>query len=333
MATERPSAVLLIYHRFGEADLPSTNTPLDMLDEHIAALREGNYTVLPLPEIVAALQSGEPLPPRTVGITVDDAYRSFLTEGWPRFRDAGLPVTLFVSTKPVSEGQATVMNWDELRSVVDEPLLTIGHHSHSHKSYAGKTVPEIKADLSAADALLEEELGTEAELFAFPYGETHAAALEAVRAHGFTAAFGQHSGAAGPGLDPHYLPRFPVTGRFAAAERLQQALNTTAMPVSRLSGDVLARPDGDRGGLTLTLHDPRGLDDGRLGCFAGDGTRLSVETLADGSFRAHYPPPLPTGRVRINCTHPAPNGGFYWAGWQAVIGTTGDGSRVLAPGR
>ena len=43
------SAVVIMYHRFGESEYPSTNTTLEQLDAHIAELTSGPYSVLPLP--------------------------------------------------------------------------------------------------------------------------------------------------------------------------------------------------------------------------------------------------------------------------------------------
>ena len=72
-------AVILMYHRFGEDRLPSTNIRLDQFDAHLEKLSNGNYSVWPLAKIVSHLQKDMPLPDRTVAITIDDAYLSVLT--------------------------------------------------------------------------------------------------------------------------------------------------------------------------------------------------------------------------------------------------------------
>ena len=95
------SAVILMYHRFGETSFPSTNIRLEQFETHIQELTSGPYTVLPVPEIVAAIREGRPLPDRTIGITIDDGYLSVYAEAFPRLREAGLPFTVFVSTDPV----------------------------------------------------------------------------------------------------------------------------------------------------------------------------------------------------------------------------------------
>ena len=72
----RDSATVIMYHRFGEGRYPSTNISMEMFEEHLALLTNGDYTILPLPKIVETLKSGQLLPDRTVGISIDDAYLS-----------------------------------------------------------------------------------------------------------------------------------------------------------------------------------------------------------------------------------------------------------------
>ena len=91
MAIAADHAVILMYHRFGEDAIPSTNIRLEQFDRHLKILTNGGYTVWPLGKIVTHMQTNQPLPDRTVGISVDDAYLSVYTEAWPRLKEKGLP--------------------------------------------------------------------------------------------------------------------------------------------------------------------------------------------------------------------------------------------------
>ena len=82
LAAEVPAdngAAIVTYHRFGEAQYPSTSIRIDQFEAHVAELTSGRYTILPLPEIAAALAEGRALPERTVGISIDDAFLSVLS--------------------------------------------------------------------------------------------------------------------------------------------------------------------------------------------------------------------------------------------------------------
>jgi len=69
------SAVIIMYHRFGEDSYPSTNVRIEQFEDHIQTPTTGPYTVLPVDEIVAALRAGRDLPDRTIGISAS---------AWPR---------------------------------------------------------------------------------------------------------------------------------------------------------------------------------------------------------------------------------------------------------
>ena len=218
------SAVIVMYHRFGEDTLSSTNTRIEQFEAHIDELSSGGYPVLPVPDIVAALRTGATLPDRTVGITVDDAFMSVYQEAWPRLKAAGLPFTLFVSTNPIDSQAHGMMSWDQIRELADAGV-TIGHHgaAHAHMAEAG---PEANAaDIAKATRRFQAELGRVPELFAYPYGEFSRSLAEMVSAAGFTAAFGQHSGVAheGPRPCPCRCPTSRRATRYWAPTRRRSA--------------------------------------------------------------------------------------------------------------
>ena len=219
------SAVILQYHRFGEDAYPSTSVTIEQFEAHIEHLASGGYTVLPVPEILAALDAGRPLPERTIGITIDDATRSTFVEGWPRFEAAGLPFTVFVSTDPVDQGHAGIMGWDELRQLVAAGV-TIGNHGAAHGRMWQNDGAANRDDLEKARRRLQQELGVDATLFAYPYGEWYGGLRALVAELGFTAAFGQHSGAVAAHSDRLNLPRFALNQNFGAADRFKLIVDT-----------------------------------------------------------------------------------------------------------
>jgi len=126
-------ATVFIYHRFGDPRYPSTNTSLGEFRAHLETLRQGGYQVLPLTEIVARLRGGQPLPERCVAISVDDAFRSFLSGAMPLLREYGYPATLFVNTGEVNGPD--YLSWEELRRSFSRRLFC---------QSLQKLVPEIR---------------------------------------------------------------------------------------------------------------------------------------------------------------------------------------------
>jgi len=64
-----------------------------------------------------------------------------------------------------------VMNWDELREIARDPLVTIGAHTRRH--YALAKLSRAQAQLEIEDSVLriEHELGRAVRHFSFPYGD------------------------------------------------------------------------------------------------------------------------------------------------------------------
>ncbi len=323
-----PSAVILMYHRFGESAFPSTSTTLEQLNDHITALQEGGHTVLPLDQVVAALQANTPLPDKAVAITVDDAYRSFLTDGWPRFKAAGFPVMLFVATAGVDADFADLLSWDDIRALQSEGV-SIGAHSHGHGHYPALSAEDVEDDLEKMKSAFTRELGATSALFAFPYGEAGQADMAAVTKAGFTAAFGQHSGAAGVMSNPFYLPRFALNEAFGGADRFRLIINTLPLPVTNLEPNEPVLKD-TLPAFALTLSSPP-QNISALTCFGPGGAPL--ETAVDGDAVWITPvDAFPKGRVRLNCTLPVRRDGnqgrWYWFGWQMIAGFQSEGVAV-----
>ena len=310
------SAVILIYHRFGDARFPATNVRLDQFDAHVAALASGRYKVLPLPEIVDALASGRPLPDRAVAITIDDAYRSAYEEAWPRLRKARLPFTLFVATEPVEKGLPDYMTWDQIRALRDGGV-TIGGHSHSHSHMADATPVENRKEIETSNRILARELGAAPALFAYPYGEASAAVIAVVKESGYKAAFGQHSGVATRTQPFFFLPRFSMNETYAAPERLRLVLDALPLPVEGFRpADPLVAAGGNPPIVRFTLPAAAG-EPGRLTCYLS-GSR-AAHRLSGRRVELRLPGPLPKGRSRLNCTLPGPEGRWQWYGTQFYV--------------
>jgi peptidoglycan/xylan/chitin deacetylase (PgdA/CDA1 family) len=103
-------------------------------EDQVAWLRR-RFRVLAIDEVERALARGR-VPPRSMVITFDDGYDDFLTCAWPPLRDAGLPVTLFVTTGGLDEPQQRFW-WDRL------------HHAMRRTTKHRVATPEGPIDVGA----------------------------------------------------------------------------------------------------------------------------------------------------------------------------------------
>lgn len=315
-ASAADSAVILLYHRFGESDLPTTSVTIEQLEAHIAYLQSGDYTVLPVPEIIDALATGEPLPERTVGITIDDAARSVLTEAFPRLEAAGFPFSVFVATDSVDQHHARTMSWDEIRQLV-EAGVTIGNHSKSHAKMWHRDDAVNRADIEKSQARFTAELGFAPELFAYPYGEYDLALRDLVESMGFAAAFGQHSGAIGRGADLFTLPRFPYNVAYGNMDRFRLTVDSLPLAVADVTpADPLLGPNPPPFGFTVT-EPVKSLK--QLRCYSSRQGETELEILGEARVEVRVTEPFPPGRSRFNCTMPGPDRRWRWFGVQYIV--------------
>lgn len=312
------SAVLIMYHRFGENQYPSTSVRMEQLDAHIAELTSDRFHVKPVMEITDAILSGTPVQDRTVGITIDDAFKSVYERGWPKFRAAGLPVTLFVATGPIDEGHPDYMTWDQIRELHDAGV-TIAAHGVHHAHMAGMPAEKSAYEINHSILRLTEELGEAPTLFAYPYGEASALLMTQVEETGIKAAFGQHSGAITPADNPMYLPRFPINERYGEEDRFRRVIMSLGLPVTdRLPHDpLLGNEEGDNPpaiGFTLPDDMKRKTE---LACYHSQTGKVEdMQKLGPNRVELRFNAPFVRGRTRINCTMPGPNGRWRWLGMQ-----------------
>lgn len=312
------SAAVVMYHRFGESDYPATNITLEQFDSHLQAIKEGDYTVLSLPDLVERLKKGEKLPDKALAITIDDGYESIYKVAYPRFKKAGIPFSIFISTDAIDRGYSGHLNWEQVREMSKDPLVYIGAHTASHLHMAAASESRMGDEMSRSLERLEKELGYRPDIFAFPYGEASLKAIEVVRGFGMKAAFGQHSGAIGSGDDLYFLPRFALNERYGDLERFKMVSQTKSLFVKDLGPKDMLINKRNPPLIGFTVDESVG-DLSPLACFASHEGKVRVERLWDRRVEVRLEKTLPVGRTRLNCTMPAGNGRWHWFGRQFYV--------------
>ena len=95
----------------------------EKLEQRLASLKKGNFSVLPLGEGLQRLQSGT-LPPRSVVITFDDGTYDFYRQAYPLLKTYGFPATVYQTTYysslqlPVFNLICSYMLWKRAHEVI-----------------------------------------------------------------------------------------------------------------------------------------------------------------------------------------------------------------------
>ena len=221
-----------IYHRFGDNRYPSTNISVNDFRSHLAYLKDNNYHVVTLNKALELLVTGKPVPEKTVVLTIDDGYKTFLENGMPLLREFGFKATLFINTKQFGSGD--FLSVKQIKQLINEGI-EVENHSHSHAHFVNFK-PEELADSFRNDLIKSEEIfmknfGFKPRLYAYPYGEYTPEMQKILKDEGYIAAFAQKSGVISILSDSYALPRFPVAGSYAKLEGFVTKLKMKAMPV------------------------------------------------------------------------------------------------------
>ncbi len=322
-------ASVFTYHRFGDDRYPSTNISTEVFAQQLQWLKQNDYAVLTLGDIVARLRAGTGLPERCAALTVDDGYRTFLTGAMPLLKHYGYPATVFVSTDSI--GRRGYLSWDELRELAAQGI-EVGNHAASHPYLVDMEKGEraedwrsrIRGDIDRARQVLEQELGTPTPLFAYPYGEYSPEVVEIVKDLGFTAATAQQSGVVGEQADLYTLPRFPMGGGYATLEGFRDKLAMKPLPVT-MQTPVSPLLEGENPPLLVVQIDSEEVDAGRLQCFVpgNNPCQISRDPEQPDRFRIRAQNPLSGRRSKYTLTAPGKRGGGWY--WFSQLWILGDG--------
>ena len=169
---------ILCYHRFGVRETKLNVAPA-AFEAQMDYLARNGYTVIPLKRLARFLEGKEPLPAKTVAITIDDGYRSTYEIAYPILRKYGFQATVFLYTDFV--GASDAMTWAQMKEMMGSGLIEIQPHSKSHANLAlrlpgeteAKYKDRIKREVDVPVSVLRERLGDRSFTYAYPYGDVN----------------------------------------------------------------------------------------------------------------------------------------------------------------
>ena len=306
-----------MYHKFGISKYPSTNVTIKQLNLHVSEFSQEKYNVKSLDFILDTIINDGQLPNNTIGISVDDADRSFLTTAWPKFKEKNLPVTLFVNTSTIVKNNKNYLNWDEIRKLKSEGVI-IGAHSHTLYHMPDLSIEEIKNEIEISNKIFLKELGLIPSLFAYPYGEADEKIIELLKEYKFKVAFGQHSGAINETSNMYYLPRFSLNEKYGEIDRVKFAATTKGLGVYDFipSNPTISENPPYIGFSVLDQTNVQSLN-----CFVFDSEGQVEKEIFKFNERIEIrlAQKLNKGRSRINCTTKDKEGNWRWYGHQFYL--------------
>jgi peptidoglycan/xylan/chitin deacetylase (PgdA/CDA1 family) len=170
---------ILCYHQFTRGE-PAHRLELRARDfeAQLRYMRDEGFRFLSFAEVADIMRRGEPMPDRSVVLTIDDGYGSVYDIAWPLLKKYGAKATLFVYTDFVGGGDA--MTWDELRELDSSSLIEVESHGKSHTSLARTRDDNdmdiyrlrLAEELSGSESAFMAQLGHAPRFLSYPYGNS-----------------------------------------------------------------------------------------------------------------------------------------------------------------
>lgn len=235
-----PALPVLLYHSIDD-DPPSWIAPFTVtrrsFAEQLDAVVASGRAVVGADAIVSALRGGPPLPDRAVALTFDDGFRDFERTALPMLAERLLPVTLFVTTgalAPVNRSVLPSAAMLTLEQVCDLARSGVGIGAHSHLHEQLDTLPAAAAlrELTYPKLILENALGREVGLFAYPHGYNDARVRRLTHQAGYLGAFAVRNAFSTEADDVFRIARLMVRAGTGRA-RFEAWLNDGGAPTAR----------------------------------------------------------------------------------------------------
>lgn len=169
---------VLCYHRFGPKVTKLTVTSA-AFEAQMNYLADNGYYVVPLAQLRSFLDGKEPLPKKTVAITIDDGYRSTYEIAYPVLKKHGFPATVFLYSDFV--GASDALTWQQMKEMTASGLIEVQPHSKTHSNLTQRQPGEtdaayrerIRREVDVPVSVIRDRLQQTSTTYAYPYGDVN----------------------------------------------------------------------------------------------------------------------------------------------------------------
>lgn len=216
-------AVILMYHSVGNNPAFFTVSP-DQFQKQISYLVEKKFRVMALSQLLAILNGGEAILPRTVVITIDDGYQDNFTHIFPVLKKYHLSASIFLTTGDVGKSLTTTsgitlpaLSWPEIKEMAASGLIEFYPHSHNHPRLDLIPKEQAEREMVESKRVLEKELGRPMDVFAYPFGRYNEEIVTILKHHGLRAALTVQTGRTQKGDERFKLKRNSIDSKVSLA--------------------------------------------------------------------------------------------------------------------
>jgi peptidoglycan/xylan/chitin deacetylase (PgdA/CDA1 family) len=178
---------ILTFHAVDDRD-SVISFPPELFARGMTLLHDHGYKTVSLVEVTDHLLRGVLPPERSIVVTFDDGYRSVYERAFPVLQRYGMTATVFLATGngkskhlPSMEGRA-MLSWQEVKDMHNAGI-TFGGHTLTHPDLTRLPAELLESEIVGGKAVIETQLGSPADTFAYPFGRYDRRSRELVSRH------------------------------------------------------------------------------------------------------------------------------------------------------
>lgn len=301
LAIDNSAAVILAYHRIDEDAFPGNSLRLENFQSHLQEIKHGDYTVMPLPDIIKAMKSGITLPPRTIAITFEGGYQSAYQNAIPLLLKEKIPFTVFYAGQNAHVDTGQYMGWNDLKSLARYDFVSLGLLPDLYTHFNEDSAAGLKRHVNNARLEYRKIFGEEPELFSYPFGEFDTDFKNWIEKQGFIAAFGIQSGVSHPKMDYFNVPRFTMTEGFSDIERFRMITGALPIPAYDIEPDGHFIPAVNPI-FGFSVPEEASFILNSLQCFISGYGEAELIKLGNNRVEIRPHSEMQDDKIRINCT-------------------------------
>ncbi|MFH1388269.1 MAG: polysaccharide deacetylase family protein [Patescibacteria group bacterium] len=200
---------VLMYHSVAHNNVFFTVKP-EMFEKQMRYLKNRDYNVIKLSDLVNLLESNEELPKKTVVLTFDDGFEDNYTNVFPILKKYNFPATIFLITGLVNREMNNsqniplrILNWKQIQEMHQSGLIDFQPHTVNHQEINKEEIINSKKEI-------EERLNKKCEFFAYPRGVYNNEIIGILKNNGFKASRTVENGKINKGDDLFKLKRISI---------------------------------------------------------------------------------------------------------------------------
>ena len=303
------SAIVLMYHRFEDQRFPSTSISSKNFQDQIRYLKENNFNILPISDLVLFFNKNYDIPDKSVFITIDDGYKSFYEHAFPILKKHKVPFSLFLSTKFVSnEKKSDFMSWKMIEEL-SKNKGQILNHTDSHPKLLELQINEVEKEFNLAEKKIISKIGGLQRVVSYPYGESNFQIQKLVKEMGYDIGFAQHSSPVHLNENKLALPRFAINDEFGSLKRFIQIVNSKALIVYDLK---VIKDNSNLEKFEISFSTNK--TENSINCYINNSAVLKKKIINKKIVNLKISNLKKSKRYRLNCTYFDEKRNLFWYG-------------------